>query len=105
MQNFNPPTRDDLNAYIVLIRFLRQVHLHMQDINAEAERFNTLLEGQCELLNEHRLDIEDLTSALSEYEVERERVMSIKLPEQHNNQLPGHLASITSDREPSKAEG
>ena len=80
MQNFNPPTREDLNAYIVLIRFLRQVHSHMQDINDEAERFNRLLEEQCEVLDRHRSDIEDLTSALSDYEDDMERVKNICPP-------------------------
>ncbi|MGD0801084.1 MAG: hypothetical protein ABR906_07205 [Terracidiphilus sp.] len=77
MQSLNPPSQDDLNAYIVLIRFLRQVHSFMQEINDEAERFNKLLEGQCVVLNEHRLDIEDLTSALSDYEDEIKRVRNI----------------------------
>jgi hypothetical protein len=86
MQNANPPTREDLNAYIVLIRFLRQVHSHMQDINDEAERFNKLLEGQCEVLNEHRLDIEDLTSALSDYEAEIDRIKAIAPPAPQHNQ-------------------
>src|ERR1019366_2412633 len=82
MNEHKAPSPEELNAYIVLIRFLRQVHSHMQDINVEAERFNKLLEQQCEVLNEHRLDVEDLTSALSEYEVEMERVKSIDLPKQ-----------------------
>jgi hypothetical protein len=77
MQSPNPPTQDDLHAYIVLIRFLRQVHSYMQGINDEAERFNKLLEGQCAVLNEHRLDIEDLTSALSAYEDEMKQVKNI----------------------------
>lgn len=77
MQTVNPPTREDLNAFIVLIRFLRQVHSHMQDINCEAERFNRLLEQQREVLDRHRSDIEDLTSALSEYVDEMERVKNI----------------------------
>ena len=85
MQNVNPSTREDLNAYIVLIRFLRQVHSHMQDINDEAERFNRLLEQQCEVLDRHRSDIEDLASALSDYEDEMERVESIYPPAQRNN--------------------
>lgn len=85
MNEYRAPSPNDLNKYIVLIRFLRQVHTLMQDINEEAERFNGLLDRQCEVLNDHRLDIEDLTSALSDYEDKMERVKSIDLPEQRNN--------------------
>lgn len=105
MNEYTVPSQQDLNAYIVLIRFLRQVHSHMQDINDEAERFNKLLEEQCEVLNEHRLDVEDLTSALSDYEAEIDRVKNINLPVQHNNQSPGYAESVTTSREPGTVEG
>jgi len=85
MDDYRAPSPDDLNKFVVLIRFLGQVHTLMQDINEEAERFNGLLDQQCEVLNEHRQDIEDLTSALSDYENEMERVKSIDLPKQRNN--------------------
>ena len=85
MNEYTVPSQEDLNAYIVLIRFLRQVHSNMQCINDEAERFNKLLEEQCEVLDRHRSDIEDLTSALSDYEDEIKRVKSIDpLDQQHN---------------------
>src|ERR1039457_4841974 len=85
MNEYTVPSQEDLNAYIVLIRFLRQVHSNMQCINDEAERFNKLLEEQCEVLDRHRSDIKDLTSALSDYEDEIKRVKSIDpLDQQHN---------------------
>jgi len=85
MRNVDRPSREDLNAYIVLIRFLTQVHSRLQDINNEAERFNKLLEQQCEVLNQHRLDIEDLEFALSDYEDELIRVRSIGQSESQTN--------------------
>jgi len=105
MSDFRPPSPEDLNKYILLNRFLWQVHSHMQNINDETERFISLLNQLGEVLNEHRCDTEDLTNALSDYEDELERVKSINLPGQLNSQFPGHLASITADREPHKAEG
>jgi len=105
MSEFRPPSSDDLNKYIVLNRFLWQVHSHTQNINDETERFISLLNQLGEVLKEHRCDTEDLTNALSDYEDELKRVKSINLPEQRNNQFPGHVASITADREPRKAEG
>jgi hypothetical protein len=67
MNEHRAPSPDELNAYVTLIRFLRQVHSLMQDINEEAERFHGLLDQQCVVLDRHRLNIEDLTSALSDY--------------------------------------
>jgi hypothetical protein len=93
MQNPNPPTRDALRAYIVLIHFLRQVQSLMQDINDEAERFNSLLEQQGEVLDRHRSDIEGLTSALSEYVDDLARVKDIDsspVPEPKGRRQVGH---------------
>jgi len=104
MNDYRTPSPEDLNKYILLNRFLWQVNSHMQNINDETERFISLLNQLGEVLKEHRCDTEDLANALSDYEDELERVKSINLPEPHNNQLTGHLASITSDREPGKAE-
>jgi hypothetical protein len=50
------------------VRFLGQVRLEMQNINEEMKRFISQLDKLGELLNEHRLDIEDLQSSLMDYE-------------------------------------
>jgi transposase-like protein len=105
MNDYRPPIPEDLNRFNVLTRFLGQVHFEMQNINEETERFITLLDQLGEVLDRHRSDIEDLTSALSDYEDDLERVKSISPSEQSNNQSLGHLARITPDREPRKAEG
>lgn len=68
------PTSEELKAYAVLINFLHQVHSHQQDINDEAERLNRLLKQQGEVLDRHRSEIEDLSSALSDYGDELKRV-------------------------------
>jgi hypothetical protein len=80
MNEHKAPSPEELNSYVVLIRFLRQVHSLMQDINDEAERFNRLLDQQCEVLDRHRLCLEDLESSLTDYEEDLERVKSIYPP-------------------------
>ncbi len=105
MQNYSRPNRDDLNVFVLLIRLLRQVHSHMQDINDEAERFNVLLGKQRELVDQHRSDIEDLTYDLSDYEDQMEQVLSIGLTERLNSHYSDHMASIVADRESHKEEG
>lgn len=92
MNEHRAPTSDELRAYAVLINFLHQVRSNYQDINDEAERFNRLLEQQCEVLESHRADLEDLTSALSDYEDEMERVKGTVPLDQQHNQLPGYQA-------------
>jgi len=82
MIDFRPPSPDDLNKYVVLIRFLNQVHSQMQNINDETERFITLLEKLGEVLEEHQWGVSDLQSSLLDYEKDLERVKSINLPEQ-----------------------
>lgn len=81
MNEHSAPTSNELKAYAVLINFLHQVHSHQQDINTEAERLNRLLEQQGEVLDRHRSDIEDLQSALMEYENDLERVKATVPPE------------------------
>ena len=85
------PSQEDLDRYVVLIRFLRQVHSEMQNINEEAERFNDLLREQFEVLDKHRSKIEDLDSAMSDYEESMKRVMRIN--------------SRWGDREPDQRSG
>ena len=81
MNEHSAPTPDELKAYAVLINFLHQVHSHLRDINEEAEQLNRLLEQQSEVLDRHRSDIEDLQSALMEYENDLERVRATVPPE------------------------
>src|ERR1035441_1479198 len=95
MQNFNPPTREDLNAYIVLIRFLRQVHSLMQEINVEAERFTELLKEQKDLLEEQDWALQDLSSSVEDYEEEIRRQAGMYKKEiaaiQRQEELRNHL--------------
>ena len=104
MTDYKAPSSDDLNRLIALNRLLRQVNTEMQNINDETERFTKLLEKLGEVLKEHRYEIEDLQSSLSDYEDDLNRVKSIDLPEQQPNQVPGEAASIASGREHIKAE-
>ena len=105
MNEYRSQSPEDLNRFPVLIRFLNQMHSQMQNINDETERFNRLINQLGEVLKEHRQEFSDLESTLLDYEDYLERVKSINLPEQRNNQSPGHLASRTEGREPSKSEG
>ena len=105
MNDYRSQSPEDLNRFPVLIRFLNQMHSQMQNINYETERFNRLIDQLGEVLKEHRQEFSDLQSTLLDYEDYLERVKSINLPEQRNNQSSGHLASRTEGREPSKSEG
>jgi ABC-type transporter Mla subunit MlaD len=86
MNEHSAPTSNELKAFTVLINFLHQVRSHQQDINEEAERLNRLLEQQSEVFDRHRSGIEDLVSALSDYEDEMERVRSTVPPDPQDNQ-------------------
>lgn len=86
MNDYKIPSPEDLNRLMLLNRLLYQSHSHMVNINDEMERFTTQLKKSDELLNDNRLDFEDLHSALLDYEMDLERVKSINLSEQRNSQ-------------------
>jgi chromosome segregation ATPase len=67
MENFNTPTREDLQAYRVLINSLREAKSLQEDINEEMERSIQLLKEQKAILEQQDCAIQDLSSNLSDY--------------------------------------
>lgn len=74
MENFRAPSREDLQAYRVLINFLQQVRSHLEGINEETERFTKLLQEQKNALEEQNCALQDFSSSLSDYEEDTERL-------------------------------
>lgn len=67
MENFNTPTREDLQAYRVLINSLREAKSLQEDINEEMGRSIQLLKEQKAILEQQDCAIQDLSSNLSDY--------------------------------------